>query len=154
MKLLKSFLVLVLSFSSLTCNCQNFNSVKIAWIKYLQRMYKASPFDGVKVLEDTDDTYLISVLKLDPSKYGNKQSVIFRIATIKAQEQASRFFNNSKVTSSDIIIRTKEANGNDSTITIEKIQSNLVGYVKGLELANSFQDESNNIVFIYASKIE
>ena len=154
MKSKNLILLIGLLFLPLTGKCQNFNSERIAWVKYLQRMYKSSPFDGIKVLEDTDGSYLLSVLKLDPNKYGNKQNVIFRIATIKAQEQASRFFNSSKITCSDILIQTKDANNNDSTMIIEKIQSDLVGFVKGLELVNSFQDEKNNIVFIYASKIK
>lgn len=152
MKINKLIILLfgLICLSSTLCG-QDFNSEKIAWIKYVQRMYKASPFEGVKVLENTEDTYLISVLALDPNKY--QQSTLHRVASVKAQAQANRFFNESKVITSEMIIHMDGAN-NDTTIIVERIGVDTHGYVKGMELVNSFPDDNGNTVFIFASKIK
>ena len=61
-------LIIGLTCMSSSIHGQDFNSERIAWIKYVQRMYKASPFEGVKVIEDTENTYLISVLALNSNQ--------------------------------------------------------------------------------------
>lgn len=130
---------------------QDFNSERIAWIKYVERMYKASPFEGVKLVEDSENTYLISVISLNPGKY--QQSTLNRVALVKAQAQVNSFFNESKVFTSETVIQINGVKI-DSTMVVEKIGVDTHGYVKGMELVNSFPDEEGNAVFIFASKIE
>jgi hypothetical protein len=36
---------------------------------FLKRMYLAAPFEGVKIVEDYDNQYLISVIALEKAKY-------------------------------------------------------------------------------------
>ena len=69
-------------------------------------MYKFKPFEGVKIVEDYDDAYLISVLSLPLDKYPN-QSMMMRVADVKAQSQASTFLNGSNITM-DMLMSTSE----------------------------------------------
>ena len=85
-------------------------------------MYENAPFDGVKAVEDYENAYLMSVVKLDKTKY-KSESALNRVALVRAMSQASRFFNGSQITD-DIIIRTTEnAEGTSDTEIIENIRA-------------------------------
>lgn len=116
-------------------------------------MYNASPFEGVKIVEDSERTFLISVLSLDISKYGNNPSTYFRVATVKAQSQANTFFNISKITSETIVRTSGLENDSISNDVIEEIRMNSTGYVQGLELVDTFDSDSGRKVFIYSTEI-
>lgn len=131
---------------------QGFNSEKSEMSLFLTRMYEAEPFEGVRVFTDYENSYLLSVLTLDRSKY-TSESVMYRVASVKATSQTSRFFNGSKITS-DLIITTKEnKDGVTETETIEYINENTLGYVESLELLTNFSKEGKE-VFIYYVKIQ
>lgn len=136
---------------------QGFNDDKTAFSNFLKRMYNSSPFEGVKLVEDYDNEYIISVLSLEK---GTKSfSILSRVAQVKAQRQVSTFFNGSTVTA-EFIIKTTEEKADSSEVkttveTIEKIKENSVGFVKGLELLTNFDiDEGERMLFIYIKKIE
>ena len=93
-------------------------------------MYTASPFEGVKMLEDYDNQYLLSVIVLDPAKYGNNTSTMTRVASVKAMSEASRFFNGSQITM-DLVITTKDdGQSNITTEMLEEINPYLCGKSK------------------------
>ena len=116
-------------------------------------MYNNAPFEGVRVVEDYETYYLLSVLTLNESRYPNK-STMNRVASVKAMSQASRFFNGSKITS-ELIIRTSEkSDGSGDTEVIEKIQEHSIGYVKALELLKNFPTQDSIQVFMFYKKIE
>jgi len=136
---------------------QGFNDDKTAFSNFLKRMYNSSPFEGVKLVEDYDNEYIISVLSLEK---GTKSfSILSRVAQVKAQRQVSTFFNGSTVTA-EFIIKTTEEKADSSEVkttveTIEKIKENSVGFVKGLELLTNFDiDEGERMLFMYIKKIE
>ena len=136
---------------------QGFNGDKTTFSNFLQRMYTSAPFEGVKIVEDYNNEYLISVVTLDKSRY-TSQSIMIRVAQVKARQQANTFFNGSTI-SSDLVIRTSETKTKDSTITvtemIESIKENSVGFVEGMELLCNFEyDPNNQEVFIYMRKIK
>lgn len=139
---------------SYLAGAQSYNTEKVAWTNYLIRMYKSAPFDGVRVVDDYDNQYLISVLALDKSKYQD-ESAMNRVASVKAMSQASRFFNGSRITS-DLIIRTNEkSDGTADTEIIETINENSAGFVKALEqLTNFDSDDSAKKVFIFSTQID
>jgi hypothetical protein len=130
---------------------QSFNEDRTAFANFLKRMYSASPFDGVKLVDDYDHQYLVSVLSLDKAKYTDP-SIMNRVAQVKAQSQASTFLNGATI-SMDMVITTTEVKGKpDSTIvqTVEQIKQNSVGFSKGLELLTNFdQADGKKMVFIY-----
>ena len=123
-------------------------------MNFLIRMYNNTPFEGVRIIEDYEEAYLLSVLTLEKSKYPN-ESTMNRVASVKAMSQASRFFNGSNITS-DLIIRTSEKSDNSSdTEIIENIKENSVGYVKQLELLTNFPTKNDkNQVYIFCKKLD
>ena len=68
---------------------QSYNQDKNSIINFIKRMYNNTPFEGVKVIDDYDASYLISVISLEKSKYPN-QSVMHRVAQTNAMYSACR----------------------------------------------------------------
>ena len=135
---------------------QSFNEEKTSMVNFIKRMYNSSPFEGVKIVDDYDHQYLVSVLSLDKTKY-TSPSIMNRVAQVKAQSQANNYLNGSTI-SSDLVIKTTEQKNGDksSTVveTIESIKENAVGFSQGLELLNNFEDEkTKRMVFIYYREI-
>ena len=116
-------------------------------------MYKSAPFEGVKVFTDYENSYLLSVLSLDPGKYPNA-SAMNRVAGVKAMSQASRYFNGSDITSDLIIHSVERTDGTGDSEIIENIRERSAGYVKALELMTSFDGEDGWKVFVYAKRLE
>lgn len=136
-------------------NSQGFNEDKTALGNFIKRMYINSPFDGVKIIEDYDNKYFISVVSLEKAKY-NSIAILNRVAQVKARQQANTFFNGSNI-SSDIIIKTsekKDSTGSKSTVEMmESIKENSIGFVEGLELLINFDiNQEKYMVFIYSRK--
>ena len=141
-------LTIILAIVSLNINAQGYNSDRVAFTNFLVRMYNNAPFDGVRAVEDYDDIYLISVVALDKAKY-KTESVMNRVAGVKAMSQASRFYNGSNITS-DLIIRTNEkSDGSTDTEVIETIREHSVGYVKSMEQLTNFTRKDGLKVFIF-----
>ena len=149
MKIRQMLILGLITFLSTSTFAQNFNADMTALSKFVQRMYTASPFEGVKLVEDYEKQYLLSVIVLDPAKYGNNESTMNRVASVKAMSEASRFFNGSKITM-DLVITTKEdGESNVTTEMLEKINEKSNGYVKSLSLLTSFDKVDEKRVFIY-----
>ncbi len=146
--------ILFLSFIlvSLKSHSQSFNTDKTSLANFVKRMYNSSTFEGVKVVDDYDHKYFISVLSLEKAKY-TSESTMNRVAQVKAQSQANTFFNGSNITS-DLVIRTTEKSGKDGngtiTETIETIKENASGFTQGLELLSTFDNtDGKRMVFIF-----
>ena len=154
---MKKLIFILLTTLSIQAYGQGFNDDKVSLTNFIKRMYNSSPYEGVKMVEDYDNEYIISVLSLEK---GTKSfSILSRVAQVKAQRQVSTFFNGSTVTA-EFIIKTTEEKADSSEVkttveTIEKIKENSVGFVKGLELLTNFDiDEGERMLFIYIKKIE
>lgn len=148
----KLFIVITICAVSISTMAQGYNTEKTDLTNFLVRMYENAPFEGVRAVDDYEQQYLISVLTLEKAKYTN-ESVMFRVAGVKAMSQASRFFNGSSITS-DLIIRTSEkSDGTGDTEMIETINEKSVGFVKSLELLTNFDIENGRMVFIYFTPI-
>ncbi|HQW69457.1 MAG TPA: hypothetical protein PLH25_07305 [Flavobacterium sp.] len=137
---------------------QSFNDDKVSLTNFIKRMYSAKPFEGVKVIDDYEHQYFISVLSLEKAKYPN-ESIMNRVAQVKGQSQANTFFNGSTI-SSDMVIKTTEEKQKDtveskSTVeTIESIKENSIGFVKSMELLTNFDNtDGKRMVFIYFKEI-
>ena len=133
---------------------QSYNTERTALARFLTRMYNSAPFEGVKAVNDYDNNYLISVVVLDPAKYGGNESTMSRVAGVKAMSQASRFFSGSKITADLVIKTTEDSEGEALTEMIETINENSIGFVKALEELTNFDNESNKKVFIYITEIK
>ena len=150
----KRLLVALLTMGSLGLNAQGYSSDKVAFTNFLVRMYNNAPFEGVRAVKDYDNAYLISVLALEPAKYKDNESIINRVASVKAMAQASRFLNGSNITQDMIIHTTEKSDGTSDTEIIENIRENSVGYVKAMEQLTNFKRSDGKIVFIFASLLK
>ena len=149
MKVFLVFLYLMVAFGA---QAQSYNSDRISFTNFLIRMYNNAPFEGVRVVNDYDNAYLISVLALNKGIY-KTEGVLNRVASVKAMAQASRFFNGSNITQ-DMIIRTSKKSGSTSDMEIiENIRENSVGYVKALEQLTNFVRKDGLLVFIFISPV-
>jgi hypothetical protein len=149
MKIKVIFFLLFIAFSSYS---QSINDDKISVTNFIKRMYNSAPFEGVKVIDDYDHQYFISVLSLEKGKYPN-ESMMNRVAQVKGQSQANIFFNGSTI-SSDLVIKTTENKSTDkpstAVETIESIKENAVGFVKSMELLTNFDNpDAKRKVFIF-----
>lgn len=69
---------------------QSYDTKHVVLTNFIVRMYNNAPFEGVRIVKDYDNSYLLSVLTLDKTKYPN-ESMMNRVASVKAMSQASRF---------------------------------------------------------------
>jgi hypothetical protein len=144
--------------SVLVCHAQSFNDEKVSLTNFVKRMYSSTPFEGVKIVDDYDHQYLVSIISLEKAKY-TSESTMNRVAQVKAQSQANTFLNGANI-SMDMVISTKEIKDSTkktTTIveTVEQIKQNSMGFSQGLELLTNF-DNSNaqRMVFIYAREMK
>lgn len=149
---MKVKLLFVLLFVLQSSFSQSINDDKTSVTNFIKRMYNSAPFEGVKVIDDYDHQYFISVLSLEKSKYSN-EAMINRVAQVKGQSQANIFFNGSTI-SSDLVIKTTENKSADNSSTavetIESIKENAMGFVKSMELLTNFDNpDGKRMVFIF-----
>lgn len=149
------FVILLISNSIFS---QSFNGDKVTFANFIKRMYTAKTFEGVKVIDDYERQYFISVLSLEKGKYPN-EAMMNRVAQVKGQSQANIFFNGS-VISSDLVIKTTESKTTDqpsttAVETIESIKENAMGFVKSMELLTNFDSvDGKRMVFIFYKEIK
>ena len=149
----KFFFFSCLLFMTFDMKAQNYSSEKVSFTNFLIRMYNNAPFEGVRAVDDYDNAYLISVLALDKEKY-KTESVLNRVASVKAMSNASRYFNGSNITQDMIIHTTEKSDGSCDAEIIENIHENSVGYVKALELLTNFTRADGQVVFIFTAPIK
>ncbi len=145
-------IIFICVFFQVTCLAQSFNGDKVAFTNYLVRMYKAAPFDGIRVVEDYDDLHLVSVVLMLKEKY-NSVSDMNRVAAVKASSQVARYLNGSTINDELIIRTTEDVSGETVTEITELIRENSYGYSKALEQLTNFEDSSGNQVFIFSTKM-
>lgn len=139
-------------------NAQSYNDDKVSLSNFMKRMYTFKPFEGVKIIDNYDHDYLVSIISLDKTKYTN-ESIMNRVAQVKAQSQASTFLNGATI-SMDMVLTTtekKDSQNNVNTIveTIEQIKQNSAGFSQGLELLSNFDNSDNSrMVYIYIREIK
>lgn len=157
MKTIKLLYLLIFSISA-SSYAQGFDDNKVSLANFIKRMYTSAPFDGVKILDDYDHNYMISVVNMENAKYGNL-STMNRVAQVKAQSQANTFINGAYI-SMDMVITTKETKDSLNHVasyveTVEQIKQNSVGFAQGLELLTSFDHNDNaRTVFIYIRELK
>lgn len=134
-------------------HAQNYNRENITLTHFLIRMYNNAPFEGVRIVNDYDNAYLISVVALDTSKY-KTEAVLNRVASVKAAAAVSRHLNGSTI-SQEMIIHTSEKTDKSSDVEItEIIKENSAGYVRSLEQLTNFTRTDGMQVFIFIKEID
>lgn len=155
---MKIFVLLNLLFLGFNSYSQSFNDEKVSLINFVKRMYSSKPFEGVKIIDEYDHQYLVSVISLEKAKY-TSETTMNRVAQVKAQSQANTFLNGANI-SMDMVISTKEtkdSTNKTTTIveTVEQIKQNSMGFSQGLELLTNFDNsDALRMVFIYAREMK
>lgn len=134
-------------------NAQSYNTDRVAFVNYITRMYNNEPFEGVRIVKDYENVYLISVLSLDKNKY-KTDAMRNRVASVKAMSEVSRFFNGSTISQETIIYTSQKDNGEIDSEWVETIRENSVGHVQSLEQLTNFTREDGMQVFVYCKKLE
>lgn len=154
----KAIALVCFFFIQLGVYAQSFNEDKMALANFVKRMYSATSFEGVKIVDDYNHQYLVSVISLEKAKY-TSESTMNRVAQLKAQTQASTFLNGANI-SMDMVITTKESKDSANNVTtivesVEQIRQNSVGFSQGLELLSVFSNgDDKRMVFIYGRAIK
>ena len=113
--------------------------------EFIKIVYKKQPFNGAKIIAAPKNNYFVSVITLDGQKY-TSESLMDRVALIKAKQQANALFNGS-VINSDIIIKTDEATG--ITTSNEIINEQSIGFVEGLETLTKYNLNESKVYIFY-----
>ena len=118
--------------------------------KYITNLYNESPFEGVKIIEGKDVSYLIS-LSIQVVSGHKTSSTKNTVANVKARRDAMLFLNGSNITS-ETIIKTEEAIKNNSVsyyeTYIDEINENSAGFLDGMQVLTTFTS-SNGKEYIY-----
>lgn len=154
---MKIFFTLIIISTCSVGFAQSFNDDKIAFTNFVKRMYMSSPFDGVKIIEDYDHQYMVSVIGMDKAKYADP-SVMNRVAQVKAQSQVNTFLNGASIDMSLVVRTTETTEGGQSKVTtesLEQIKQNSTGFSQGLELLSNFENaEGKKVVYVYVREIK
>jgi hypothetical protein len=147
------FIILLALFVYMDTYTQDFGGDKVGIGNFVRRMYNTQPFNGVKILQTQEGIdYMVSVveLKKDPSK---SESILSRIASVKAKAYASQYINGSNI-STDVYVITTEEKAKDSVITKTTMQEvfkeSSIGFVDGMELLTKFEALRDTVlVYVY-----
>lgn len=151
--ILKLSLLCLLIFTVQSVSAQGYDQENIKLAKFVERMYKNSPFEGCRIIDDYDNSFFLSVVALNKKMYKTQQ-IMNRVAQVKSQRNAGEFFNGSQSYTS-ITVRTPKGEAHDSDMTevYELINTNSIGYVRQMQLLTSFDDSANMRVFVYYKKV-
>lgn len=146
--------MMLCSFASMMY-AQSFDQERIALAKFIERMYNNSPFEGCRIVDDYDNSYLLSVVELDKSKY-KSSSIMNRVAQVKSQRNAGEFFNGTQ-SYSEITIRTQKSEekggSKEMAETYEIIRTNSTGFVQQMALLTNFESNEGMTVFVFYKKV-
>lgn len=139
--------------SFITLNAQSFNQDRTALANFLSRMYKSSPFEGVKVVQDYDNTYLLSVVLVNKS---SSESATNRLAMVKSNRQVMQYLGGLTIISSETIIRTVEnPNVKESVAEItDIIKENSLGHTQSMEVLTAIELDSGQKCYMFIRNIK
>ena len=114
-------------FVAINSNAQSFDEDRIVLSQFIERLYNNAPFEGCRIIDDYDNSYLLSVVALDASNY-KTSSALNRVAQVKSQRNAGEFFNGTQSISEFVVKTTKgEKQGKKAKViseTFEMVKSN------------------------------
>lgn len=149
----KVLLAIVLLCGIISVHAQSYDQERTAIKNFLVRMYKAEPFEGVKVVSDYENNYFLSVVLV---KNSASESVTNRIAQVKSQRQVSQYLGGLVQVSSETIIRTTEKVKEEKTIeeVTDIIRENSIGFTKAMEVLAVIDAGNNQKCYMFYRKVE
>lgn len=150
----KILFIFVLMFAFINGQAQSYDQERMALKNFLVRMYKAEPFEGVKVVSDYENNYLLSVVLIANS--GQSESAMNRIAQVKSQRQTSQYLGGLISIESETIIRTTEKVKEEKTIEeiTDIIKEHSIGFTKAMEVLTVIDAPNNQKCYMFYRKVE
>lgn len=152
---MKKILIFIMFLSSLVVSAQSYDEDRIILSNFVERLYNNAPFEGCRIIDDYDHSYLLSVVLLDKAKY-KVPSAMNRVAQVKSQRNAGEFLNGTQ-SYSEFTIKTPKSEKKESTDvaeSIEVIKSSSTGFVQQMQLLTTFDVPENNKVFVFYKQIK
>jgi len=150
------FLLAVMMILPQGAAAQTFNEDRVILSNYLQRQYENEEYEGARIVDDYENSYVVTAVALMPEKY-DSESAMKRVAYVKGQRAISEFINGSTISSTTIYQteRSKEEGGKEKDVVkaLERTRQHSVGTVQNVELYASFKFK-DKYVSIYAYKLE
>ena len=133
---------------------QGYNQEKVALTNFLVRMYKAEPFEGVKIVSDYDNNYLLSVVLV--ANNGQSEIARNRIEQVKSQRQVSQYLGGLVQVSSETIIRTTDKVKEEKTVEeiTDIIKENSIGFTKAMEVLTVIDTPNKQKCYMFYRKAE
>lgn len=150
----RKLLIFLYILMTLNAFSQSYNQEKIALTNFLVRMYKAEPFEGIKIVSDYDNNYLLSVVLV--ANNNQSEAARNRIAQVKSQRQVSQYLGGLVTSHSETIIRTTDKVKEEKTIeeVIDIIRENSIGFTKAMEILTVIDVPNNQKCYIFYRKVE
>ena len=152
---MKHILIIVLGMIlGVNAYSQSYDQERTALKNFLVRLYKAEPFEGVKVVSDYDNNYLLSVVLV--ANNGQSESTRNRIAHVKSQRQVSQYLGGLVTSQSETIIRTTEKvkEGKNIEEITDIIRENSIGFTKAMEVLTVIDAQNNQKCYMFYRKVE
>ena len=152
---MKKYFIILLAFFCMGTYAQSYDEDKMILSNFVERLYNNAPFEGCRIIDDYDHSYLLSVVLLAKTKY-KVPSAMNRIAQVKSQRNAGEFLNGTQ-SYSEFIIKTPKCEKGDSTDmteTIEVIKSSSTGFVQQMQLLTTFDSSENFKVYVFYKQIK
>lgn len=137
----------------ITVHAQSYDQERTALKNFFVRMYKAEPFEGVRVVSDYENNYLLSVVLV---KNSASESATNRIAQVKSQRQVSQYLGGLVQVNSETIIRTTEKVKEEKTVEeiTDIIKENSIGFTKAMEVLTVIDTSNNQKCYMFYRKVE
>ncbi len=150
---MKNHLLLLLIIVSNCSFAQGYNLDNNALANFLVRMYNNAPFEGVKIVSDYDNDYLLSVVVV---KNNGSESTMNRVAQVKSQRQVSQFLNGIVSISSETIIRTTEDKSLGRSIeeVTDIIRENSAGFTRAMQVLTVQDTPSGEKCYMFFRRID
>lgn len=145
--------LIVISLFPMLCWGQSYNQERTALANFLVRMYKSAPFEGVKIVSDYNNNYVLSVVLV---KNSGSESVMNRIAQVKSQRQVSQYLGGLTTIDSKTIIRTTEdtKTGKTAEELTDIIKEHSIGYTKAMEVLTVLDGKDNQKCYMFFRRVE
>ena len=131
---------------------QGYNQDRTALKNFIVRMYNNEPFEGIKIIDDYDNTYLLSAVNVD----GNQaESTLNRIAQVKNNRQMSQYLGALVEIDSETIIKTIEDAENKHTISeiTDIIKEQSIGFTKSMEIIATIDRPDGQKCYLFMRNI-
>lgn len=147
-------LAITVFFGIVPLYAQSYDQERTALKNFLVRMYKAEPFEGVKVVSDYDNNYLLSVVLV--ANNGQSEIARNRIAQVKSQRQVSQYLGGLVQVSSETIIRTTEKVKEEKSVEeiTDIIKENSIGFTKAMEVLTVIDTPNKQKCYMFYRKAE